>query len=90
MRTSSTLRDCLIALVIFALLAALPMLWPSRGMSDFVIRLAAFGIFATSLNLLVGYAGLESFGHGLFFGLGAYSFASPCRGSAHPSQRPWR
>ena len=29
----------------------------------------------TSLNLLVGYAGLESFGHGLFFGLGAYSFA---------------
>ena len=75
MRTSSTLRDCLIALLIFALLAALPMLWPSRGMSDFVIRLAAFGIFATSLNMLVGYAGLESFGHGLFFGLGAYSFA---------------
>jgi branched-chain amino acid transport system permease protein len=74
-RTSSFLRDCLIALLILALLAALPMLWPSRGMSDFVIRLAAFGIFATSLNMLVGYAGLESFGHGLFFGLGAYSFA---------------
>ena len=68
-------RDCLIALLVFALLAALPIVWPSRGMSDFIIRLAAFGIFATSLNMLVGYAGLESFGHGLFFGLGAYSFA---------------
>ena len=75
MRTSSTRRDCLLALIVFALIAVLPMLWPSRGMSDFVIRLAAFGIFATSLNMLVGYAGLESFGHGLFFGLGAYSFA---------------
>jgi branched-chain amino acid transport system permease protein len=69
------LRDCLIALIAFALLATLPIAWPSRGMSDFVIRLAAFGIFATSLNMLVGYAGLESFGHGLFFGLGAYTFA---------------
>jgi branched-chain amino acid transport system permease protein len=32
-------------------------------------------LFATSLNLLVGYTGLSSFGHGLFFGLGTYSFA---------------
>ena len=39
------------------------------------MRASAFAIFATSLNLLVGYAGLVSFGHGLFFGLGAYSFA---------------
>ena len=75
MRKPSLQRDCLIALLVFALLAALPIVWPSRGMSDFIIRLAAFGIFATSLNMLVGYAGLESFGHGLFFGLGAYSFA---------------
>ncbi len=75
MMKSSFLRDCVIALAAFAVLAALPFVWPSRGMSDFIIRLAAFGIFATSLNLLVGYAGLESFGHGLFFGLGAYTFA---------------
>jgi branched-chain amino acid transport system permease protein len=32
-------------------------------------------LFATSLNLLVGYTGLSSFGHGLFFGLGTYYFA---------------
>ena len=40
-----------------------------------MIRCAAFGLFATSLNLLVGYTGMVSFGHGMFFGLGAYGFA---------------
>ena len=39
-----------------------------------MIRCSAFGLFATSLNLLVGYTGLISFGHGMFFGLGAYGF----------------
>ena len=39
-----------------------------------MIRIAAFGLFATSLNLLVGYGGMVSFGHGMFFGLGAYGF----------------
>ena len=75
MTRSSLVRDCVIAVVVFAVLAALPFVWPSKAMTDFVVRLAAFGIFATSLNLLVGYGGMESFGHGLFFGLGCYSFA---------------
>ncbi len=39
-----------------------------------MIRCSAYGLFATSLNLLVGYTGLISFGHGMFFGLGAYGF----------------
>ncbi|MEM1774541.1 MAG: branched-chain amino acid ABC transporter permease [Acidilobaceae archaeon] len=34
-----------------------------------------FGIFAMGYNILFGYAGLLSFGHGLFFGVGAYSVA---------------
>jgi len=72
---SSLARDCLIALIAFLVLAALPYIFPSRGFTDFLVRLAAFGIFATSLNLLVGYSGMESFGHGLYFGLGCYSFA---------------
>ena len=38
-------------------------------------RLGAIGLFATSLNMLVGYTGMVSFGHGMFFGLGAYAFA---------------
>jgi branched-chain amino acid transport system permease protein len=72
---SSLLRDSLIAIAAFAVIAALPFIFPSRGFADFVVRLAAFGIFATSLNLLVGYSGMESFGHGLYFGLGCYTFA---------------
>lgn len=74
MARSSLLRDSIIALAAFAVLAALPFIFPSKGLTDFIVRLAAFGIFATSLNLLVGYSGMESFGHGLYFGLGCYSF----------------
>jgi branched-chain amino acid transport system permease protein len=67
-------RDVLIALIAFAVLALLPMLTSSKFLLDFVIRCAAYGLFATSLNLLVGYTGLTSFGHGMFFGLGAYGY----------------
>ena len=67
--------DLLIGAVAFAFLALLPVVWPSKALVDFVIRGAALGLFATSLNVLVGYGGMVSFGHGMFFGLGAYSFA---------------
>ncbi len=67
-------RDVLIALAVFIVLALLPALTSSKFLLDFVIRCAAYGLFATSLNLLVGYTGLTSFGHGMFFGLGAYGF----------------
>ena len=65
----------MIAAAALLLLALLPMIFPGKSVSDFVLRASAFAVFATSLNLLVGYTGLVSFGHGLFFGLGAYSFA---------------
>jgi branched-chain amino acid transport system permease protein len=67
-------RDLAIAAIAFAVLMLLPMLWPSKALSDFVIRVSAFALFATSLNLLVGYTGMVSFGHGMFFGFGAYCF----------------
>jgi branched-chain amino acid transport system permease protein len=67
-------RDVLIALGAFAVLATLPLVFSSKALLDFVIRCSAFGLFATSLNLLVGYTGMISFGHGMFFGLGAYGF----------------
>jgi branched-chain amino acid transport system permease protein len=67
--------DLLIGAAAFAILALLPIVWPSKALVDFVIRGAAMGLFATSLNVLVGYGGMVSFGHGMFFGLGAYTFA---------------
>jgi branched-chain amino acid transport system permease protein len=49
---------------------------PALG-SRFYIFLAndivIWALFATSLNLLVGYTGLVSFGHAAYFGIGAYT-----------------
>jgi len=38
-----------------------------------VTEILIFSIFAMSLNLLIGYTGLLSFGHAVFFALGAYA-----------------
>lgn len=62
------------SIFIIVVLAILPFFTSSRMVFDYIIRLAAFGIFATSLNLLVGYGGMVSFGHAMFFGTGAYAF----------------
>jgi len=71
---SSFNKDLLLALAGLAILVAIPFFSPGRVTLDFVIRLAAFGLFATSLNILVGYGGMVSFGHAMFFGGGAYAF----------------
>ncbi len=53
-------------------------LFPLFG-SDFYVglltRILILGIFAMSLDLLIGYTGLVSFGHAAFFGIGAYALA---------------
>lgn len=36
-------------------------------------EIAILGLFAVSLDLILGYAGIISLGHGAFFGLGAYT-----------------
>ncbi len=60
----------------FAALLAVPLL---PFMSKFYLLLAfdalLFGAVAMSLDLLMGYTGLVSFGHAAFFGLGAYASA---------------
>ena len=60
-----------------ALAAALALPWILRASgADFYLSLATrvlvFAIAATSLNLLLGYAGMVSLGHAAFFGLGSY------------------
>lgn len=75
MRGASALRDAAIAAVALLVVLAIPLLHRSPAFEDFVIRLSAMALFATSLNLLVGNTGMVSFGHGMFYGLGAYAFA---------------
>ena len=61
---------------VFAVLAVLPAF---PFMTGYRLNLAfdalLFGIVAMSLDLLMGYTGLVSFGHAAFLGLGAYSTA---------------
>ena len=50
--------------------------WESSRFATGIIRqILIFAIFASSLDLLVGYAGLPSLGHAAFFGGGAYAAA---------------
>src|SRR4029079_15471050 len=72
----TTHNGALGALTTFVALAvALPFVLRAFGL-DFYLSLASrivvYAIAATSLNLVLGYAGLVSFGHAAFFGLGAY------------------
>lgn len=61
-----------LAILIVALLIALPFASSSFIVTT-VTEILIFGIFAMSLDLLIGYTGLVSFGHAAFFGIGAYA-----------------
>jgi branched-chain amino acid transport system permease protein len=61
----------------WGLLVLLAMFFVPAAGSRFYTFLAndvvIWALFATSLNLLVGYTGLVSFGHAAYFGIGAYT-----------------
>lgn len=48
-------------------------LFPSNFYYTLSINILIMAIYAMSLNLLVGYSGMISFGHAGFFGIGAYT-----------------
>ncbi len=63
-------------LVVAVLLVALPLLARMAGTPATVglaTQIAIYAIAAMSLNLILGYGGLVSFGHAAFFGLGGYT-----------------
>jgi branched-chain amino acid transport system permease protein len=66
-------RHLVAALLFVAALGA----WRFAGYAgeDRLGEIAVWAIFAMSLDLVTGYAGLVSLGHALFFGLGAYALA---------------
>ncbi|TFG90531.1 MAG: branched-chain amino acid ABC transporter permease, partial [Syntrophobacterales bacterium] len=70
----NSIRICLWAIFLFVLLLAVP-LWFPRYQITLVTEVIIFSLFAVSYNLLLGYAGLLSFGHAMFFGIGAYATA---------------
>jgi branched-chain amino acid transport system permease protein len=64
------------ALVVATLALATAPFWVMRvGLYPYLaIEIMVWMIFALGYNLLLGHSGLPSFGHGAFFGVGAYAF----------------
>ncbi len=59
-----------------ALFAALPLAWLLLPRQSLLVNeIAIVALFAVSLDLILGYAGIVSLGHAAFFGFGAYAAA---------------
>jgi branched-chain amino acid transport system permease protein len=70
MTATATLRALAFAAIVLVV-AVFPLLanpYPVKLLQEILI----WGIFAMSLDLLMGYAGMVSFGHSAFFGVGGY------------------
>ena len=63
---------------VIAVLVLLPLAAAALGQPFYVVfatRALIYALIATSLNLLIGYGGMVSFGHAAFVGAGAYTVA---------------
>lgn len=59
-------------LVLFLLV---PFVFPSFKMIDLALKIMIFAVLVASFDILLGYTGILSFGHVMFFGIGAYGVA---------------
>jgi len=61
--------------VVMAVLIAAPLILPEFW-RRFLTEILIWGLLAMSSDLLIGYTGMVSFGHSVFFGLGMYGAAA--------------
>lgn len=62
-------------LALFAVFATLPFWIKAVGLYPYLgVEIMIWIVYALGFNLLMGYSGLPSFGHGAYFGIGAYAF----------------
>ena len=59
-------------MIAFAALMAFGLVAPLMIYPVFLMKVLCFALFAIAFNLLIGYVGLLSFGHAMFFGFAAY------------------
>ena len=57
---------------VFLVLLVAGLLAPFVGYPIFLMKVLCFALFASAFNLLIGFTGLLSFGHAMFFGFAAY------------------
>src|ERR1700704_6550280 len=60
------------SMLVFAGLLLLGLVAPLLVYPVFLMNVLCFALFACAFNLLIGYVGLLSFGHAMFFGFAAY------------------
>ena len=72
LRTPRGLATALL-LVLFAALPLLTQAFDQRYLLSIGTRIVIWSIAAVSLNMILGYGGLVSFGHAAFFGIGGYA-----------------
>ncbi len=60
---------------LLALFVLVPFLLPSYKSVDLAMQIIMFATLVASFDILLGYTGILSFGHGMFFGIGAYCVA---------------
>lgn len=73
MNLSSTARSVAIWAGCALLLLALPQVFTSRTSLTLMNIIGIWTVFALSYNMLLGQAGMLSFGHAVYFGLGGYA-----------------
>jgi len=67
-------KNIILWLVLIVFLAFFPQMF-GVYYTNMVVTFAIFSVFAISLNMLLGYTGLLSFGQAMFFGMGGYGTA---------------
>ncbi len=65
----------LVLIIILVCLALAPFLFPGVRTVDTAARICIFIVLVASYDLLLGYGGIVSFAHTMFFGIGAYGVA---------------
>jgi branched-chain amino acid transport system permease protein len=60
---------------VLAAFVLIPVLAPSFTVTDLALKIALFATLAASYDVMIGYTGIVSFGHAMYFGVGAYAVA---------------
>lgn len=73
-RPQSRILGAILLMILFALAFA-PFLFPGSRSLETAARICIFIVLVASYDLLLGYGGIVSFAHTMFFGFGAYGVA---------------
>src|ERR1043165_2357096 len=75
--------------LVVALLALEPFLFPGAKALNVAAKMLVFVLLVASYDLLLGYTGIVSFAHTMFFGIGAYGVAIGCSRGAGDDGVGW-